>query len=229
MIYHQGHLGDFHLGAHVINRFLDEGFHVLAYAMPLVGLNESPDPGIVEHDDMASLDRPMRYFLEPITVGLNYAETLRDFEGIYMTGISGGGWTTVVYSALDPRIDSSYPVAGSYPLYIRTQIESSDGDFEQINPELYQTISYLELYLLGASSRRQLQIFNRYDPCCFEGTYALSYRNYLQDTLSEFGGSFDVLIDENQRSHEISSFALEAILSDVGAFNKEGNSAYLPP
>jgi hypothetical protein len=158
----------------------------------------------------------MRYFLEPLSVALNYLTSRQSFNGIYMTGISGGGWTTVVYAALDPRITASYPVAGSYPFYLRNQLGgSSIGDFEQVNPDFYQHVSYVELYLLGAAGRRQLQIYNKFDICCFGDTYSNTFKDYLLDSAHEIGGSLDIVVDDTIVGHEISEFALERILSDI--------------
>ena len=42
VIYHQGHGGDFYKGKDVIQFFLDEGFTVLAFSMPLLGMNNQP-------------------------------------------------------------------------------------------------------------------------------------------------------------------------------------------
>ena len=152
MIYHQGHRGPTENDLNNIQHLINEGFYVLEISMPLIGYNGPPVEPYLLMMILRSLDRPMRFFLEPVAVGLNYIESEYDFDRIYMMGISGGGWTTVVYSALDPRIDASYPVAGSYPFYLRNQLGgSSIGDFEQVNPDFYQNVSYIELYLLGAA------------------------------------------------------------------------------
>ncbi len=217
LIYHQGHRGGFLLGKKTIERFISEGYHVLAFSMPLVGMNKSTDPEMTKHDHLVNLDRPMRFFLEPIAVALNYVGAEHNFEQVSMTGISGGGWTTIAYCAIDPRVGACYPVAGSYPIYIRTQIESSNGDFEQRNPDFYQLVSYIDLFILATSNRRQLQIFNKYDPCCFEGTYSFTYKDFVQEIVLLSGGSFDVIIDETHDSHAISDFAMEKILEDIEA------------
>ena len=219
VIYHEGHRSAFHLGIDVIQRFLQEGFHVLAVSMPLVGGPNSQSAGsFTSHDDFAGLDRPMRFFLEPVAVGLNYVTSEKVFDKIYMTGISGGGWTTVLYSALDTRISASYPVAGSYPFYLKEQLGGSTlGDFEQTSPNLYQHVSYLELYLMGAADRRQLQIYNVFDNCCFGATYSNTFKDFIQNTAAEMGGSLDVVLDDTVVGHEISEFAVETILGDMAA------------
>ena len=114
----------------------------------------------------------MRFFVEPITVFLNYAVEEYAYDLVAMVGLSGGGWTTTLYAALDPRIARSYPVAGTLPLYLE-----SGGDYEQTHPGLYALANYPELYVLGTyeGERRQIQVLNRYDPCCFGGTEYVLY------------------------------------------------------
>ena len=59
--------------------------------------------------------KTMRFFLEPVILTINLA--LRSgYTRVVMMGKSGGGWTTTLAAALDPRISFSAPVAGSIPL-----------------------------------------------------------------------------------------------------------------
>ncbi len=225
VIYHQGHRGNTNARWPILDRFLSEGFHVLEISMPFSGYNFMPDLfGVIEaHDEYIPTlpGNPMRYFLEPVAVGLNYALTQQNFTAIYLTGISGGGWTTAIYGALDDRIDALYEVAGSYPFYLREQIADDEGnfnsigDFEQSNPEFYQHASYLDFYVLGAAGRRMLQVFNVYDNCCFEGTYSLSYESFVAEEAAASGGQFRVLIDASEVGHVYSQLALETVLSDI--------------
>ncbi len=63
---------------------------------------------------------PVKYFLEPVVVFLNYAEIDYNYRHVAMVGISGGwgvGWTTTLAAAIDYRIESSFPIAGSYPFF----------------------------------------------------------------------------------------------------------------
>lgn len=215
VIHHQGHRGITNRDTQIIQRLLLDGFHVLDVSMPLAGYNYTSNGPYSTHDDLAALERPMRFFLEPLSVALNYLNSGGSFDGTYMMGISGGGWTTVVYAALDPRIMASYPVAGSYPFYLKEQQPESVGDFEQTNPAFYRLASYIDLYLLGSTDRRQVQIYNVYDNCCFSGTYSNTFRDYVQDSATEIGGSFDIVLDDTIQGHEISDFALEFILGDI--------------
>ena len=155
LIYHQGHGGDFFLGRDTIHFFLRHGYAVAAFAMPLLGMNSQPtietlagSITLQEHGDLRVLESdvfsPMQFFFEPITVFLNYAVGEYAYDLVAMVGLSGGGWTTTLAAALDPRIERSYPVAGTRPLYF-----GDGGDYEQTHPGLYALANYPELYVLG--------------------------------------------------------------------------------
>ena len=224
LIYHQGHGGDFFRGVDTIHFFLRHGYAVAAFAMPLLGMNgqpavETPNGTITlqEHGDLRVLESdvfsPMQFFVEPVTVFLNYAVGEYGYDLVAMVGLSGGGWTTTLVAALEPRIARSYPVAGSLPLYI-----NSGGDYEQNHPGLYALANYPELYVLGTYGgvRRQIQVLNRYDPCCFSGTEYVFYEEQVARTAQRVGnGSFSVFLDETHREHKVSEAALAVILSDL--------------
>ena len=133
-----------------------------------------------------------------------------------MVGISGGGWTTVLIAAIDPRIKCSYPVAGSFPIYLRASRDW--GDYEQTVPNLYRVANYPELYVMGAygSGRKQLQILNKYDSCCFAGVKYQTYEDTIRQAVMKLGeGGFEVLLDDTHKEHKISNYALTVILNDL--------------
>ena len=229
VIYHQGHAGDFMLGKNTIQNLLIEGYSVLAFSMPLIGMNNQPEidiPNIgklkltshyyfwfLESDDFS----PIQYFLDPIVISLNYVEKQYRFDSINMIGISGGGWTTVIYSAIDERVSQSYSIAGSLPIFLRSN-QNDFGDYEQILPELYNIANYLDLYIMSSygDNRKLVQIFNKFDPCCFSGERAKIYSDEIQSTLSKLGkGEFEIHIDDTHKNHKISNHALEIILNDM--------------
>ncbi len=155
----------------------------------------------------------MKFFVEPVIVFLNYAVAELRYDMVAMVGVSGGGWTTTLAAALEPRIVRSYPVAGSLPL-----VFGSGRDYEQTHHGLYALANYLELYVLGTygETRRQIQVLNRYDPCCFGGTEYVLYEEQVRQTAQRVGnGSFSVFLDETHREHKISEAALDVILNDL--------------
>ena len=229
VIYHQGHEGDFIAGKDTIQFFLNEGYSVAAFTMPGGGMNSNPviyskvfgNIKFSRHDDFKfmalSNGSPIKFFVHPIAEVLNYIEKEFDYKDISMIGISGGGWTTVLYSAFDSRISKSYSVAGSLPIYLR-DLSFEGGDYEQILPELYRTVNYLELYILGSygEGRGQLQVFNKYDSCCFAGVKYKAYEKEIKNIISDLGaGYFDVFLDDTHREHKISEAALKIIINDL--------------
>ena len=227
--YHQGHGGDFILGKDTIQFFLDRNFTVLASTMPLVGMNNQPtvktdefgEIQLMSHEQLQLLEtdnfNPMRLFLYPIQTNLTFLDKEYDFKQYSMIGISGGGWTTVIYSAIDERISNSFSVAGSMPFYLRVN-DRDIGDYEQTNIDLYQNVNYLELYVLSAygDGRKHIQIFNKNDPCCFSGNGYETYEFIIKDKLSQLGnGDFQVFVDDTHNEHKISDTALEHIIKNI--------------
>lgn len=214
-----------------IHALLREGYGVLGVFMP----HMRPGDCAGGHDAMFkthTTGSPIKYFLEPTAVSLNYLETCSraghfpEYRAFHMTGVSGGGWTTTIYAAIDPRIRCSVPVAGTTPLYLRSG--DSVGDREQYEPTFYRIAGYQDLYIMGAHEhgRKQVQILVRRDDCCFGEAqhdakssgmaYADAMRDYEQRVrvaLEGIGrGSFRVEIDEIAPSHMISHHAIEDVL-----------------
>ena len=126
-----------------------------------------------------------------------------------MMGISGGGWTTVLFSAIDDRISQSYSIAGTYPIFMRSDSKNI-GDYEQIIPELYRITNYLELYILSSygDDRIHVQIFNNNDPCCFSGNISGIYDHKINERLIKLDkGNFFLYIDDTHNEHKISEYS----------------------
>jgi hypothetical protein len=228
-----------------IDELLIEGYSVLAVYMPHIvrfstRLNVN-DNGSISHDAMFQKIKvkegsPMKFFLEPLVVCLNYLKTRAAadgfpvYEDVSMIGLSGGGWTTTVYAAIDPTIRQSFPVAGTIPLWLRSG--GSVGDTEQTLSSFYQIAGYPDLYVLGScgTRRKQVQILNRRDDCCFgerQHQGKLSYDNAVRGYESQvrlalvklgLKGAFRLEIDEAAPSHMISWNALvSTILAELNA------------
>ena len=112
-------------------------------------------------------------------IGLFYLEMRRGLDYLYanpnvdqsrigVTGLSGGGWQTIVLSALDERVKATDPVAGFSSLYSRIEANGYDefGDLEQLPPDFFQGFDYPYLVAMMAS-RSALLTFNAADDCCF--------------------------------------------------------------
>ena len=233
ILYHQGHGGDFLLGKDTIQFFLDRNYTVVALSMPLLGMNNQPvveidglgEMKLISHKKLRLLEannfNPMKLFLEPIQINLNFLDKEYNFKQYSMIGLSGGGWTTVVYSAIDERISNSFSVAGSMPFYLRVD-DRDMGDYEQRNIELYQNVNYLELYVLSAygDGRKHVQIFNKNDPCCFSGNGYETYEFVIKDKILQLGkGDFQIFIDDTHNQHQISDHILKLVHENISLDN----------
>ena len=234
IIYHNGHSDYLHDGKKQIRFFLDRGYPVLAFSMPLAGMNNQPvmmldgsETKLESHNQFKFLESdkfsPISYFVDPIAVSLNFIDKNFNYNNYHMVGISGGGWTTVMYPAIDERISHAVSVAGSIPLELRVH-QSDKGDYEQTLPELYQIANYYDLYVLGSfgADRKLTQIFNFHDECCFASkNLDLSYADEIENRLASLGsGEFEIISMLNSY-HIIMGAALTHIFLDIDEKNLE--------
>ncbi|HEU0122856.1 MAG TPA: SGNH/GDSL hydrolase family protein [Bryobacteraceae bacterium] len=212
--------------AHAVDSFLGAGFGVLTAHMPHM---RDGDCRTMTHAAMFDLKissgNALKFFLEPVIVSLNALRTR--YKEVHMAGLSGGGWTTTLLAAVDPSIKASFPVAGAIPLYLRTG--DSIGDKEQYLEEFYKIAGYQDLFFLGAygQGRKQIQILNRRDDCCFgEAQHSQAYtgmpygpamRSYETRVREALGntGQFRLEIDEDAPRHMISPQAVEIMLKEL--------------
>jgi hypothetical protein len=91
-----------------------------------------------------------------------------DRARIGMTGLSGGGWQTIVLSALDERVRASAPVAGFNGMAAKALARAygDTGDVEQSAADLFESVDYPHLAALVAP-RPLLLAYNAEDECCF--------------------------------------------------------------
>lgn len=83
-----------------------------------------------------------------------------------MSGLSGGGWQTAVFSATDTRVSVIVPVAGHGAMGVRIANGSDIGDLEQVPMDMLTVADYTHLTALFAP-RPALLIYNEKDDCCF--------------------------------------------------------------
>ena len=185
--------------------------------MPLI--NPNPKTNVFKtHDDFRKINdesySPLKFFIEPVIVSLNYALKSTHYNKVGMVGLSGGGWTTLMTAAVDPRIAFSYSVAGSIP----REFWRTKGDWEQELPAISSIINYYELYLIGAlgKNRKSRHIYNLYDPCCFPGHLVAGFSNQMKNAARKYGiFNLEFLIDVKNRNHSISQISLDYIVNDL--------------
>lgn len=117
----------------------------------------------------------MAPFYLAMTRGLDVllAQPNADPARVAVSGLSGGGWQTIVVSALDTRVTLANPVAGYSSFRIRLRDHFKDlGDSEQTPVDLATVADYTHLTALRAP-RPTLLTYNAKDECCFEAGYAL--------------------------------------------------------
>jgi hypothetical protein len=149
---------------------------VLALNTEWIGMGELRGPGYA-HNDLAYLDLCGRagvsVFYLALKRGLDVlcAHKSTDRERVAVTGLSGGGWQTILISALDERVKLAAPNAGYIGLASRIEHSGDIGDREQNATDLVSVADYVHLTALLAP-RPALLIYNAKDECCFQADRA---------------------------------------------------------
>ncbi len=142
-----------------------------------------------------------------VLLSLEHADPAR----VCVTGLSGGGWQTIVLSALDTRVTLCNPVAGYSSFLTRTRHFKDLGDSEQTPTDLATIADYTHLTAMLAP-RPALLTYNAKDDCCFESGYALQplidaasgvYRlfdkpNFLRSHVNHDPGTHNFEVDNRQ-------------------------------
>jgi dienelactone hydrolase len=123
--------------------------------------------------------------------GLDYlwADPHVDQKRIAVTGLSGGGWQTIVLSSLDERVNVSIPVAGYTSIEGRVQLApiQEAGDLEQNASDFLVGQDYPTLTAMRAP-RPTLLIHNAEDTCCFRAPLV---KPYIFDAVRPFFRLYD--------------------------------------
>lgn len=229
VLVHQGHGGDFIAAKPLIASLLNADYCVVAISMPLLGANNQPWVNLptigplklTQHDHLQYLAMPqgglpIQLFIEPVVAIINFLQS-QSITPIFMAGLSGGGWTTLLSAAVDQRIVTSILIAGDLPLAFRASSPRDWGDYEQMEPRLQSQINSLQLHALGATTgRKQVVIYNEFDDCCFAGRAGLIFIPPIQRQLQQLQqGKLHLYIDSSHNRHQISPEARQLILQEL--------------
>jgi hypothetical protein len=132
------------------------------------------------HDYAAQLNlvglNSLGFFYLAMLRGLDYLSTLPQVDSIKigMTGLSGGGWQTVLLSALDKRIAVSVEVAGVGSRESNLTRPHDTDEVEESSPDLMEGGDYPEFIAMRAP-RPTLLVHDAVDSCCFRAPLVQPY------------------------------------------------------
>jgi hypothetical protein len=138
-------------------------------------------------------------FYLSISKGLDILLSLpeADSSRVLMSGLSGGGWQTILLSALDTRVTFANPVAGYAGLLERNRNPTDLGDAEQLPADFGTLAGYRHLTALMAG-RELLLTYNAHDNCCFKSGEVLKpLVRSVRPIFNLFNGGKGLLLHEN--------------------------------
>jgi dienelactone hydrolase len=214
---HSGHTTRF--GAHTVNALMQRGWQVIAMDMPLIGENAADtSDALSRHNDFLSWPAtpasPVGLFLQPLKAVVDdiYRQHGEGAElTVMLMGFSGGGWTSLMYGALDERVHYVVGVAGGMPMsqWVRKR-PTRPADFEQLDPQIFGAVRYEDI-MPAAGSRAAFYVYNQHDPCCFALRPDDPFLAYLRDAGAALGKPIGVYVDTETTRHEVSGAALAAL------------------
>jgi pimeloyl-ACP methyl ester carboxylesterase len=238
VVYAHGYAGDIGQASPLIAALLEAGYAVVAQHFPgygEVGLGAFNHPRFGPIDlgndrQLLYIDHALRSYVEPLLAARAHLAARHGVDRVAVIGFSAGGWAATLARALDPRFRLTVSVAGIYPLYMR----SSKSDFAPptVHPPLLRVINYPSMFTLATLGEAgdptrpagaYVQIFNRYDRCCYRNTFGKLYEPAVQQAAARIGGGpFEVLIDESHADHKVSDWAIRAILQRLSTAMQDG-------
>jgi hypothetical protein len=178
---------------------------ILALSLEWPGFGELSAPGnshwYAGHLDLVGAHE-LGFFYLSMRKGLDYLYEHPgvDRERIGVTGLSGGGWQTIVLSALDERVRASAPVAGFNGMAAKAVARAygDTGDPEQSAADLFESVDYPHLAALVAP-RPLLLAYNAEDNCCFRaGMVKPVVESPARKVFELYGKGTDLVWHENR-------------------------------
>jgi dienelactone hydrolase len=152
---------------------------IIALSIGWAGFGELAVKGN-DHDEAAALDlvgtNALGFFYLNMRRGLDYLAALPqvDSSRLGVTGLSGGGWQTILLSSTDPRVAVSVEVAGFGALQSNLTHPVDTNEIEENATDLTQGEDYPLLVAMRAP-RPTLLIHNAEDDCCFRAALVKPY------------------------------------------------------
>jgi dienelactone hydrolase len=149
--------------------FAKQGILALSLGWPGYGELDKPENS---HDFGGHLDlvgsNSLGYFYLIMRRGLDYLATLpqADPKRLGVTGLSGGGWQTLILSSLDERVSAMVEVAGFGSLETNLARPTDTQEVEEDATDLVQGFDY-PFFVAMRAPRPTLLIHNEQDDCCF--------------------------------------------------------------
>src|SRR5262249_33738818 len=153
-----------------------------------------------------------------------------DPQRVAVTGLSGGGWQTIILSSLDTRVTLSNPVAGYSSFLTRIRHLKDLGDSEQTPCDLATVADYTHLTAMLAP-RPLLLTYNAKDECCFEAGYALPPLRDAALPLFKLHGKENALrshINEDPGTHNYEKDNRQAFYRMIGDHFYPGDARFDP-
>ncbi len=206
---------------------------MLSLNLEWFGMGQLRTPGFA-HGRMNQLDLCGASGLAPFYLALSRAVDLAvslehaDKTRVLVTGLSGGGWQTILISSLDERVTLANPVAG-YGSFFTNLAFGDMGDSEQAPADMAMVADYSHLTALRAP-RPTLLTYNASDDCCFKSGHTLGPLMEAAQPIFVLYGAGDKLrshVNHMPGTHNFEQENREQLYAAIGDYFYPDDSAFI--
>jgi hypothetical protein len=203
----------------VSERLLQAGYEVFYADMPL--------GGGVNHNAMGTESGTVNVltaFIDQYIRSMNYIESTLGITTAIATGVSTGGWLTMLNMAVDTRITAGIGLSPQTPCPLIAQSTPNTPDIEQsctINQapgskNLYRDIATIEdiMILAGLGGRPATLGFNPYDSCCWRKKVSDQFEA-IEHVARSLGSQFKVDLYYPGAVHSYGVIGVNSILNFI--------------
>jgi hypothetical protein len=147
---------------------------------------------------------------------------------VAVSGLSGGGWQTIIISSLDTRVTLCNPVAGYSSFRTRAEFPSDLGDSEQTPNDLATVADYTHLTAM-MGGRAALLTYNAKDNCCFASDHAMQPLLDAAEPIFKLHGQSGRLrshVNEDPGTHNFDIDNRQACYRMIGDMFYAGDAAF---
>jgi hypothetical protein len=82
--------------------------------------------------------------------------------------------------------------------------------------------NYLDMYVMASAgdARRQVQVLNQFDGCCYSGLDWQTYAGAVRDAARPLGAGWEIYVDTSHADHRFSMQAVDHVLADIRTHSK---------
>ena len=162
---------------------------------------------------------PLQLYFDPLALSLNLIDQQYNYTSYHLIGSFDGAWEATVYSAIDPRIKTSYAIYPPLPFFVATNSDSTSlRNYEYFHPKFTKITNYPELYVMAShgKGRKHIQLIDTSNPHRYNEEGYKAYADEVARRVETLdAGDFETRVFDTKQQKESLVLVLKQIYSDI--------------